>query len=240
LTLFSTLADLAGQHARDLEAGRIFDALKAGRKPPPFTLYLRPFAATNEIQSDTIEALVRATARGPAIFASTSLELEQQIERAARRVGPLIALGEPLEHIGAGRIRIDEASWRSAVELLTDGAKLIILLPSSRPGTLWEVERLLNSNLIERTVVIDPPNPPKRARAKYRQSAEWEQVRNAFASRNFKLPADSRVGQLIYYGRQREPAVHARLDMDAEDNIARFFRRVIRLSRPPEAKGIEA
>jgi hypothetical protein len=43
---------------------------------------------------------------------------------------------------------------------------------------------------------------------------------------------DSTAGQLIFYGSERSPQAHARLDMDAEENITRFFRTVAHLGRP--------
>jgi hypothetical protein len=227
LAMFTTLADLSGQHGRDLEAQALFASLQRGEAPKrPFALYLRPFSSTNVF----LEEVLARQSFGASVFVATStqFELEQQIEQATRRVGPLVALGEPLEHIGAGRIRIGEDQWRDAVKVLSDHAALIILLPSSRPGTLWEVERLLESGLIARTVVVDPPNAPG-GRSHYDPGSEWAQVRAAFAQRGYAMPKDSRVGQLLYFGRERAPKARARLDMDAEDNIAGFFRRVLRL-----------
>ena len=122
--------------------------------------------------------------------------------------GPLVALGEPMEHVGAGRIRIGEDQWRDAVKLLSDHAALIILLPSSRPGTLWEVERLLESGLIARTIIVDPPNAAG-GKNHYDQGSEWAQVRAAFAQRGYVMPKDSRVGQLLYFGRERAPKASA-------------------------------
>ncbi len=231
LAVLSTLADLSGQHARDLRAKEILDALQSGREPPPFTLYLRPFAATDMIDDIVMES-VSSVFRGPLIVTSTRLELEQQIERAARPLGQLVALGKPLEHVGAGRIEVKDEGWQDVVRKLFAHARLIVLLPSSRLGTRWEIDQLLSSSMIERTVIVDPPNPRNIRSRRYQQSAEWREVRAAFARKGYEIPQDSTAGQLLFYGGQRSPQAHARLDMNAEENITRFFRTVAELGRP--------
>lgn len=229
IALASSLADLSEQHGRDLEAGELFRRLLAGEAPErPFTLYLRPFATTNEIEQNVLSPMVAGASSSSFSYVSSRYELERQIERATRKVGPLVALGEPLEHIGAGRVKVTDDTWQRAVELLSDHAALIVLLPSSRAGTLWEVERILNSDLVKRTVMIDPPNGEGRWGRKYSQADEWGQVRSAFAKRGFEIPQDSRAGQMIFFGDDTAPVARARLDIDAEGNIAAFFRRVLR------------
>jgi hypothetical protein len=226
---FGRLAELSGQHARDLEAQDLLARLKRGEQPGrPFTLYLRPFQTTDQIAKEDV-APQFAAMRGSAFsFTSQRYELEQQIEHATRRIGPLVALGQPMEHVGAGRILVGDTEWRDAVELLTQAASLIVLLPSSRPGTRWEVERILDSDLVHKTVMIDPPNEPERRGRRYRQEAEWGQVRAAFASRGYEMPSDSHTGAMVFFGVGRHPAEIVRLDMEAEESIAAFFRRILR------------
>jgi hypothetical protein len=221
VTLFGTLGELYGQHARDLRARRIFDALRRGETPPAYTVYLRPFASTGEIEDVDISA----TGMGVGVT-GVQIELEEQIERAVRELGPLVALGQPLEHIGAGRIPVTDTEWREAIKLILPQARLIVLLPSARRGTLEEVAMLIDTGLINRTVLIDPPNLGESK--KFNQPAEWAQVRQAFADRGFEIPEDSRSGLLIFYGGERAPKFKEKLDIDAEDRIERLFRRVIR------------
>jgi hypothetical protein len=236
LALFSHMAEYASQRGRDLKAKRIFALLRKGVRPEPFALYLRPFASTNAVQEDVIAPMSFAVGGGLFLAGSTRFELEQQIERATRSLGPLVALGEPLEHVGAGRIRVEEDTWRGAVEVLTGSADLIVLLPSSRAGTLWEVERILSSDLISRTVFVDPPNRVRKD-STYAQGAEWAQVRDAFLKRGYEMPEDSMTGQLLYFGQSKKPIARARLDIDAEDNIARFFKKVLKLQAREARRG---
>lgn len=221
VTLFGTWGELYGQHARDLHARRIFEALRRGDTPPPYAVYLRPFASTGEIE----DVGISTPAMGLGVT-GVQIELEEQIERAVRELGALVALGQPLEHIGAGRIPVAESEWRDAIKLILSQARLIIMLPSARAGTLEEVAMLIDTGLINRTVLIDPPNLGRSK--KFNQPAEWSQVREAFAGRGFQLPDDSRSGLLLFFGGERAPKFKEKLDIDAEDRIERLFRRVIR------------
>jgi hypothetical protein len=223
VTFLARWAELYGQRARDLHAQAVFTALQAGQTAPAYCLYLRPFASTGAF-SETGGAMI--TGLGFGGLAGEEVELEAQMERAVRPLGPLIALGQPLEHVGAGRILVGEDEWRAAIKDLMAQARLIVMLPSSREGTRAEIEMILDSNLIERTVFIDPPNIA-RSRT-YDHSAEWKHVREAFASRGFDMPRDSRVGALMFFGGERVPRFRERLDIDAEDRIERLFRRVIK------------
>jgi|CXWL01.1.fsa_nt_gi hypothetical protein len=216
VTVLATWAELYGQRARDLGANAVFEALQRGQTPRPYSLYLRPFASTN-----VIGGIV-----GVGMLAER-IELEAQIERATRRFGPLVALGAPLEHIGAGRIQVEEEAWRGAISALMAHAQLIIMLPSSHGGTLQEIAMILGSDLIKRTVMIDPPNLRKSSR--FDPAAEWAKVRETFRAASYELPSDMRNGALLYFGGRRQPLLKERLDIDAEDRIERLFRRLLKL-----------
>jgi hypothetical protein len=231
VTLFGTWGELYGQQGRDVSAQRVYDALRRGDSPAPYTVYLRPFASTGEISDIGVGA---PTAGAGANFAGVQIELEEQIERALRPLGRLVALGQPLEHIGAGRIPVGEEEWRDAIRLLLSKARLIVMLPSASMGTLEEVTMLIDTGLIERTVLIDPPN--LRRSRKFNQAAEWDRVREAFSARGFSIPDDSRAGLLLFFGAERAPKLKERLDIDAEDRVERLFRRVIRITAAKPAR----
>lgn len=228
VALFGAWGELYGQQARDVLAQRVYATLQKGETPAPYTVYLRPFASTGEISDVSINA---GFGVGGAGLAGVQIELEAQIECAVRPLGRLVALGEPLEHIGAGRIPVAEHEWRDAVRLLLSQARLIVMLPSARAGTLEEVALLIDTGLIERTVLIDPPNI--RRSKKFDHAAEWDRVRQAFADRGFTIPADSRSGLLLFFGAERAPKLRERLDIDAEDRVQRLFRRVVRIVATP-------
>jgi hypothetical protein len=224
---FDELSDLSDQRARDIDAQKIFERLQRNEAPPRYAVYLRPFSSTNQIDTVAVSAMMSGIGGSALGFSVTRFELEQQIERATRPLGPLVCLGEGLEHVGAGRLEVSDEAWREAVLSLCAKAALIVMLPSSRPGTLWEIEHILDTDAVTRTVFIDPPNSVLSDKRRYDQAGEWRAVRDAFAARGFELPADNKVGRLLFFGPDRKPQMTALLDIDAEDNIRKFFRSVI-------------
>lgn len=230
------LALLCGQRARDLTAQSILEGLRRrAAHVPKFTLYLRPFASTDVFDATEIPLMPAFVPRGVGAAGGAFMlpperfELEEQIARAIRPVGPLVALGAPLEHIGAGRILVGDHEWQDAIALLLQAAELIVLLPSSREGTLWEIGKVLTGDVIARTVVIDPPNGSVSGMT-YDHANEWRAVREAFAARGYQLPADNAAGQLIFFGPEREPIRIHRFDITSPGRLRRFFQSAVRAS----------
>ncbi len=220
------------QRGRDLVAADVWSALRAGRPPPhPFTLYLRPFASTDAIGAE-VDRLVRVRSIGQGggvlAMASDRLELEAEVELAMRPIGPLIALGAPLEHIGAGRILVSDERWRQAVETLMDAARLIVLLPSSRPGTTWEVQTLLSAGRLAKTIVVDPPDDLGEPHDDYDPSSEWQDVRRSFAAFGFELPQDDPDGLLLYFGNRRRPMRVEKMSSNAAASVRTFAESVLK------------
>lgn len=223
-----------GQQGRDVVAARIWSAVRAGQRPPQtFTLYLRPFASTDAISADVERLLrIRPLAGGPTTIALASdrVEFEAEMERGLRGIGPLVALGKPLEHMGAGRIEVADDEWQEAVELLMDAARLIILLPSSRRGTIWEVRALLLAGRLEKTIVVDPPDDLGDPHPDYDPSTEWAHVRQSFATFGYELPADEPKGLLYYFGDTLSPVLSARIKFDGASSVRTFAGDVLRLA----------
>lgn len=223
VSLVGRFAELYGQRARDIEADRIFSAVRAGGTAPLYTLYLRPFASTDSIEDYSTAVMMPGLG---ITFGGERFELEAQVERATRRIGRLIGLGAPVEHVGAGRVTVGEGEWREAIHALMNGARLIVILPSSRAGTLEEVSMVLGSDLVRKTVFLDPPNVGSRER--FDHVREWSKVQAAFAEKGFELPKEDRRGRLLFFGDAKTPVFGERLHIEAEDRIERLFGRVAR------------
>jgi hypothetical protein len=234
-TYLSEWGDLYGQRARDIRAAAVFKAVRAGKPAPAYTLYLRPFASTNVIsQTDFSTALgVSPLGVGFGALSGERVELEEQIERAVRPLGPLIALGAPLEHFGAGRVPVREDEWQGAIQQLMERAGLIVMLPSSRAGTLKEIGMVLESDLARKTVFLDPPRLG--SHRVYDKSKEWASVREAFAQRGYRLPDATRRGALMFFGSDKTDPLREWLDIDAEDRIERMFKTVLKRVRAAAA-----
>lgn len=238
------LFDLEGwyeQRKRDLDAEEIFQSLRGARDENvvPFILYLRPFVSTGKIAAEKSK-LLRVGAsyigNGPLMLASDRVEFEEEIEKALRPLGKLIALGKPLEHMGAGRIRVDDNVWQDAIKLLMDNAEMIVLLPSPRPGTCWEVEHLLTSGALEKTIVVDPPNDRGSIEDGYDPISEWHGVRDTFHEHGYELPEDNEEGSLIIFGTDKKPSKISRIGLSGENQVRKFAKQLRKLLRD-KAKG---
>ena len=214
------------QHRRDMEAGDILEALRRG-EDRAFCLYLRPFASTDALETHVTRRVFTGGGPRQFILAGERLEFETELERAVRPLVPLVALGKPLEHEGAGRILVDDHEWQEVILCLMAAARLIILLPAARPGTLWEVEQILSCGYAGKTVIIDPPNRAS-SREDYDPAARWQEIRLAFARAGYALPADDEGGLIVRFGSRRCAPVESRpLAIDALATMRSFFRRAL-------------
>ena len=119
--------------------------------------------------------------------------LEDAIVKAFRRIMPVVALGKPGETFGVGRILTDEDSWQKAATELMDRAALLIFQPSSRPGSLWEMNQIMLHRHLSKTVFIMPPNP-----AKWKQlRGDWDLLKENIASSGITFPEYGADGLLF-------------------------------------------
>lgn len=211
------LKRLYGQRHDDLRAEALFARISGGADADePFVLYLRPFGSTA-----AFKVRVRY-GKGVRVY-----ELEEELSRAARPFAPLIALGESLEHVGAGRIKSTDANWQVAVGRLMCKALLIVIVPSSRPGTLWEIQQLLAENYIAKTVFIDAPTA---SATPFAQEVEWGEIGRLLSSRGYQWPADDPKGRLIFFGASKSPQLSEPLDFQGPTFLRTALKRVIALA----------
>jgi hypothetical protein len=221
---------LARQHYLDLFAADVMASLRNGEPTPVYTLYLRPFLTTGEFrQTSTLEILKRANINGggfedPLAFAS---ELEAVVAAAVEDSAPLIGLGNPFEHAGAGRIRVADDEWQAAVALLATHARLIVLSPSVRPGTRWEVSHVLERQLLPRTVVVNLPTK-KIGKKRYDQATEWSDLSGTFAAHCIDLPPAEKTGRFLFFGTAPKVQLSASFKLLKLDDLRAFFDRVLR------------
>lgn len=121
---------------------------------PPFTLYLRPFKLTNQLTYSTPEGRLMLRS----VLVDEEKDIERYLAEALEGSAPLIGLGRPGEHHGAGRIVVSDDLWRDAVAVLSHAAERIVLMPYPADGTLWEVEHMFDAALIDKVVFVMPPS----------------------------------------------------------------------------------
>ena len=116
-----------------------------------------------------------------------------------RNTTPLVALGRPHETFGAGRILTDDQTWQKKITRLMEAAKIILLIPSSHSGTLWEFEHIYHSNLIEKCIFVMPPEGAEHWRKDPEegwqhdhvfvdQKSDWENTGQALTGLGIQLP----------------------------------------------------
>lgn len=147
---------------------------------------------TNEWQQTTIPIAgfnIGVSERG-SLFEQGS-DLESTIDQAMSGAGHFIALGQPGEAIGAGRLPTLESEWRETFELMIDAATLCIVIPSANEGTRSEIEYIVDHNLLGKCCFFMPP-----AIGNFSYEAAWRAAREALAAK-LPLPEYQSYGGLL-------------------------------------------
>jgi hypothetical protein len=182
---------LAADFSRILQA----DEFQGKALPQHFCLYLRPFITTNKI---TIG----------------EMDLETILAYCLSRISPMIALGHPGEHIGAGRIKTTDEHWQEEITRLIDKANLIFIVPSHREGTLWEIKNLAQEKYLSKTIFIMPPNILFEGEA-YEQ--QWAKALEAAKVYGLQIPPYTREG--LFFRMNSEGAVERKSPLGVEEAI---------------------
>jgi hypothetical protein len=86
-------------------------------------------------------------------------QLEETIISGFKRLMPIVALGTPGEVQGVGRILMSENTWKIAASELLCHSSLILCILSGHPGTLWELDEIINNGYLSNAVFLMPPDP---------------------------------------------------------------------------------
>lgn len=134
------------------------EILAADHRPP--VVYLRPFNA------DFRTADVSATS-----YITAGLTEEEQLERALRPIGPLVAIGQPdekLPMLGAARIYTSDGDWQGTVLQLIRTSELVLVGLGLSEGLLWEIEQVVRLLPPEKIVLLVLSSPVEYASIKPR------------------------------------------------------------------------
>jgi hypothetical protein len=165
-------------------------AANAGARVPEFYLYLRAFETTGRLN---VPLFLRLRKLSIGFNSLVTNDLESYVSQAIGRVGPLVALGHPGETIGAGRILTGEEHWRTDIVTLMKRAKGILLVPSDRPGTLWEIDTLKQEGLLGHVIFVMPP----RSKGQHDTKERWESTRQTLRDRGLETPDYDERGMLF-------------------------------------------
>jgi len=223
---FQWVARRLEQKARDREARAVLAAIgSAGpvAAAPKFLLYLRPFWSTGSFieyaDIDMADPLIG--------FSTIDFELEEQVRKGLRSIGPLIALGAPGEHFGAGRLPVAESDWKQKIQLLMQHATWIVAVPSGRPGTLWELEQIFTHGFEVKTLFVMPPSAGHWRKKRDVIVADWSDAAEKVKAFGFALPAHRPEGSVLYYTSRSIPALTESLRLDRPGTWTDVIARVL-------------
>lgn len=175
------------QKDRDRIAGELSNILVADdfrnkELPLEFGLYLRAFMTTDKLHIN-------------------GFDFETVLAYSIAPTLPLIALGQPGEHLGSGRIQTTDEHWQDEILRLMDNSRLILIIPSHRAGTLWEINTLRNLGYFKKTIFIMPPELDFHGD---KFSTDWNKTVDAAQELNVEFPNHIPAGAFFRLGKDGE------------------------------------
>jgi hypothetical protein len=150
LVFAGTLAQRLDARGRRMRQWDALSALQRDRRPP--VLFLRSF------DDDDIHDLTGRTGR-------IGLHRgEENLCRALRRLGPVVAIGRPgerLPEVGAARLYVSDRTWQVAVRCFLEQAQVVVIMVGRSSGVRWEIQTALNIFRPEGLLFYFPFSAPK-------------------------------------------------------------------------------
>ncbi|MEH6409173.1 MAG: ankyrin repeat domain-containing protein [Hyphomonas sp.] len=112
-------------------------------------------------------------------------DFEPLLVRALERNGPVIALGNDRQGVGALRIATSDTEWKSTLVPVLHGARDILIVPHDSPGVIWEIEYLKESGLLNRTTFV---MPPQWADSEFVTQESWSKLNPIYKSIGLTVP----------------------------------------------------
>lgn len=175
----------------DRMAKRVLQVLRADPAAgvPDFVVYLRAFETTRHLGVPLYLRLQKLYS----LASLTVNDVENHVSNAVGQLGPLVALGRPGEAFGAGRVITAEEEWKQDILLLLHRCRAILLVPSHRKGTLWEIESIYHEGLLEKCIFVMPP----RSKKAIDTSERWGEAKAAIAMLGLEVPDYQSSGMLF-------------------------------------------
>jgi hypothetical protein len=214
------------------------------KDPRPPILYLRPFSEEGALGQISHYAINRGfgekgTWRSIALVFRFLDTYEQYIGYAFRKIGPLVAIGNPtdgLPHLGAYRIYVgQEGDWQQMVSTLARQASYVLLQIGSSDGLMWEVQYIVNHVRPEQLILCLPnqklkisrlSGPKKREQRRRQIYQEFRMKTEEFFPQ--PLPSDLSRAMFIYFDQDW----HAKLSLFRSEPIFQINSRQTQLIDP--------
>lgn len=137
-------------------------------RPPPrpgrFILYLRAFRRDESAASPRGLPLQYHASPIPSIWAGRPFS--DRLARAMAPLGPVLALGWPsdgtIDTLGIPTLALPEDDWREYTLAVARDAAVIVVDAHTRGGSghTWELQRVLESDLLDKTIFVLPYDSP--------------------------------------------------------------------------------
>lgn len=173
------------QKLRDGRARTIFRQAKQGTAGD-YSLYIRAFETTGQMAYDDGSGLPFF---GVDARPDQTVDLEAALAEVVEAEIPMVALGEPGEHFGVGRIKTTDQQWQDDLRVLAEKALVLFAIPSDRPGTLWELDFIREQGFLRKTVFIMPPKAQRKAMP---WAEKWQQITSGV--KHLQLPPYEKHG----------------------------------------------
>lgn len=142
---------------RRSRAERVYDAIREGKEPEPYSLFLRPF----EIDEDYT---VLSRHQEVSTWVPGSSPAEVKLDRAlveSENFNDLIGVrlsNSPFRFGGFGEIELQTSeNWRLPVKLLIREAKRLIVVPGRSESMKWEISTIRELGKLDVTTFIRTP-----------------------------------------------------------------------------------
>jgi hypothetical protein len=220
------------QKRRDRSAGKILTELREDPGRPPrkrYVLYLRPFFTTGLLAVENKEDFKLPIQ--PGYFEQKAApwisDLEAIFALALEPEGELACLGRPGEQFGAGRAVSDDERWQVDVEMLARHAHMIVILPSERPGTAWEIAHLKEKGHLGKTIFLMPQEVQLGA-VSIRDV--WTRTVAHYGEQGITLPEYQPTGLLFRIDGDGRIGTRRRLDLSSHRNLRKACRELAGLA----------
>jgi hypothetical protein len=119
----------------------------------PIVLYLRPFMTGGRLfVRNAMEEI------GDRFLMGLHWDAELAITLALADSAQLVAVGDVRESLGAAKLQVHDAKWVEVMKVCADRAGTIIIVPLSRPSTMYEVDYIFrDANLLKKSLCFMAP-----------------------------------------------------------------------------------
>ncbi len=202
------------QHTQKLRDKRANLVVK-GRSDFPYVVYLRSFSQPTDADwARELDSIITRVFEPKEILITLESGHDQEPIRPGNQV---FEDGVRVGYLGAGRIQVENEDWEKVVIRLLQGASLILMIPASGTGILFETEWIMTHGLSNKMIFIMPPSPMMEIICNREAGQqEWSKTTETFSRVGIELPNYSLTGMLFSVGRKGRISHLVDLEFDVD------------------------